>query len=145
MERLGQAITLRREYLRYCSEHQGRFKEDIIEDQGDKIDKNTLPETFASSVVTEQLEQTESQTVFDDTQSQASSYDSSIGIGEEGFDSKLHLPKLGDVNGGKREFECPYCHIAVKIEQHGLWKYVVSICRPRTYQTDYMLQEARLS
>jgi hypothetical protein len=150
MERLGQAITLRREYLRYCSEHQGQFKSDVTEGdpEGDEIntpignDINTIPETFASSVGTEQLEQigmgtgfedSPSQTTFDDTQSQASSYASSIGIGEEKSDRELHLPKLDDVSKGMSEFECPYCHIAQRIGQHRLWKYVISIFGYRAY------------
>jgi hypothetical protein len=159
MERLGQAITLRREYLRYCLEHQEQFKQDVNQggpdemqgsNEGDKIgnDINTRAETSASSLVLEQLEQIgmklELDDSHDDARSQASSYVSSVGIGEEQSDRRLHLPKLDDVNGGMRDFECRYCHIVQEIEEQRAWKYVISIRRYRFYQTDHLLQKTRL-
>jgi hypothetical protein len=149
IERLAHGITLRREYLRYCEDHQGKLKPDSIEGGGTDVAQE---DTIASSLKIEQLESAEMKAnfdsfsppaefedsrsqeplydspTFDDSRSEGSSYASSIGIGEEESDYQLHLPTLGNTSKGLDEFECPFCHIVQNITQQRLWKYVTSLC-----------------
>ncbi|RDW63286.1 hypothetical protein BP6252_10831 [Coleophoma cylindrospora] len=127
-ERLADAIKLRREYLRYCEEHQEKFKQDLTSAHRDI----GPPVSAASSLGTDQLESTVSElglgrlsliAGLEDTQSQTSSYASSLGTGEEESDYELHLSKIEDVNNGRKEFECPFCHDTQNIQQQKLWKY----------------------
>lgn len=120
-ERLAQAITHRREYLRYCSEHQDHFKSF---DSQDVTDETTVyGGTSASSVLPKAFEQLDlggSRSSFSDTSSLNS--ESTVSVGED-YNDRLYLPPLDDVNGGASEFECPFCHIVLHdIDRQGLWK-----------------------
>jgi hypothetical protein len=55
-----------------------------------------------------------------------SAYASSLGIGEQEIDHELHLPRIESVNNGLKEFECPFCHDTLNIQQQRLWKYIYS-------------------
>ena len=128
-ERLGRAITQRRQFLRYAHKHRnkiGKEPNDVWapEDQEDSKEKlwgdedqksktaltnrsgaaSTLAPTNASTLLPSALEKMEED--FYDDMSQTSY---AMSMGDDIDDGKLHLPQLADVAKEESPFECPLC------------------------------------
>lgn len=144
--RLGNAITQRRQFLRYCREHHQKLAKEpkplegtnqvFHADEQQRVDllsfelerttisrshisrqTRTVASTAASTLVEYNLNVPEH--VLDDLQSQ-SSYATSIG--EDDDPAILQVVSLDDVAKGKYPFECPYCWTIVDIRKQRSWK-----------------------
>lgn len=147
-QRLGRAITLRRQYLRYCREHHAKTsKEHEQEVVPMRAPENpfyfepvlaapvhdvptigamsdwskpisTLAPTQASTLVLTTADILEEEEL-EDLQSQTS-YATSHD--EDTSSSKLHVVALEDVSKGAKHFECPYCWQIQAITAPKAWR-----------------------
>ena len=145
-ERLGRAITQRRQFLRYAHEHRNKIgkepkdvwapegqedgKEQLLivdwsgEDQKSKTAltnrsgaASTLAPTNASTLLPSALEEMEED--FHDDISQTSY---AMSMGDDIDDGKLHLPRLADVAKGISPFECPLCWTIQDMKKESSWR-----------------------
>lgn len=145
IERLGKAITQRRQYLRYCRTHHDKTSQDPGSKSGLQVipSAKPIPHTAAQlipsgrsdfSKPTSTLAPTQASTlilapgqtiedeILEDTQSQTS-YATSTD--EESSPHKLRVVPLEDVSKGLQHFECPYCWQILSIRTQKAWKYVL--------------------
>ena len=140
--RLGKAITQRRQYLRYCREHRDRLEtqhrainvtENAVYKQPmpvrkpvDEATKSQIrsvkpPSTFAlttaSTLVVNNLETLEE---FPDEVQSQTSYATSIN--EHESSDMLRVPPLPDEGVRGLPFECPYCWAPQLIKTRRAWK-----------------------
>ena len=141
IERLGQAITQRRQYLRYCREHHhktSRESEPEVRYAPDNVNlllppksaptlsgasalskpASTLAPTQASTLILNAVQNVE-EDLPEETQSQTS-YASSTE--EDSSSGTLHIIKLEEVSKGLKHFECPYCWRIQVITTQRAWK-----------------------
>ena len=140
-ERLGRAITQRRQFLRYAHEHRnkiGKEPNDVWapEDQEDSKEQplivdqksktaltnrsgaaSTLAPTNASTLLHSALEKMEED--FHDDISQTSY---AMSMGNDIDDSRLDLPQLADVAKGVSPFECPLCWTIQDLKEESSWR-----------------------
>ncbi len=146
-ERLGRAITKRRQFLRYTREHSSRMagREEYghntsskdanaqtsgasapaLSAIGTKIGAATLaptnPSTKACTLDIAKLEALkEDGPDDDDARSYVSAGSSFQGVG--GDDTRLQLPLLSEVSGGSPEFECPFCAGILTLARESAWR-----------------------
>ncbi|OCK77568.1 hypothetical protein K432DRAFT_303903, partial [Lepidopterella palustris CBS 459.81] len=120
-ERLGKAITQRRQFLRYARDH--RDKAGFTNYTGPT---STLAPTNASTLLLSALENKGDD--FEDNRSQTSY---AMSIGDEDEDSKARLPRLEDVSRGMSPFECPFCWTIQDLRKESSWKkHAFSDLRP---------------
>ncbi|KAH7135346.1 hypothetical protein B0J11DRAFT_157717 [Dendryphion nanum] len=151
-ERLGKAITRRRQFLRYARDHRSRLGKEPTElwkpeeaiaakpvlstssmenqsHSGRTVltqHASTLAPTVASTLhdISIALPETD----FEDNQSQSSF---ALSLGEEELESRQQLPRLIDVSKGASTFECPLCCTIQSIRKEISWqKHVLSDLRP---------------
>lgn len=145
IDRLGKAISQRRQYLRYCREHRDKTFKDHKPDSGLQTGRqllssvpytptqqlqpsrsvasgpvSTLAHTQASTLVliTDKLTDEEFD---DDTQSRtsyATSVDETIAV------SNLHVVPIESISQGSAHFECVYCWQIQSMKNQKVWKYV---------------------
>lgn len=154
-ERLGKAITNRRQFLRYAREHRDKLakeskeveyqehRSDIIaEALGPAIDRaakseadhtvlskptSTLAPTSASTLLIARVQTPAPEDDLPDDRSQTSY---AISIGEDD-DLGLQLPKLADVSKDGFPFECPLCWTIQNMRKERSWrKHAFSDLRP---------------
>lgn len=140
IERLGKAITQRRQYLRYCRVHRDKTWQDpepkpmllrpefslpkapnmLIPSGRSDFSKptSTLAPTQASTLLLTSAQIIEEE-MLDDAQSQTS-YATSTD--EESTSHKLNVIELEDVSKGLRHFECPYCWQIQASRSQKSWK-----------------------
>lgn len=147
IERLGKAITQRRQYLRYCrSHHDKTWQEpsskvgpDVIRSNNEQKPQASMRPTPGSrsdfSKPTSTLAPTQASTLFlkagqvieeegiEESQSQTS-YATSTD--EESNNHALRVIQLEDVSKGLSHFECPYCWQIQTCRNQKAWKYVIS-------------------
>lgn len=144
LNRLGRAITSRRQFLRYCREHQDSLgasqpfsnndnptipstqQDTSLQVQArclplppDGISQAgfTNPVTKASTLNPSQLMAMRNE-LDDDTVSRSSAAQSDFSQA----DSMLELPSLQAVSEGQSEFECPYCHTIQSFRRERQWR-----------------------
>ena len=146
-QRLGRAITKRRQYLRYCREHHDKFSQQsnqrgAVNDRGKdtgmtsnkvknihskRLDAasdtlrskptSTLAPTTASTLISANLEVTEDMSQGDHSQT---SYATSVG--DDNSQNKLRVIRLEDVRKARSPFECPYCWGIQTIKRECSWR-----------------------
>ncbi|KAF2003783.1 hypothetical protein P154DRAFT_428370 [Amniculicola lignicola CBS 123094] len=124
-ERVGKAITQRRQYLRYARDHRDKLAKEPQdlwqpEDAGKTYlpkPTSTLAPTAASTLHLDGVLVQE--TNFQDTQSQTS-YAVSLGEGDD--ESCLQLPSLAEVSKDANTFECPLCWTIQDIGKESTWR-----------------------
>ncbi|KAF2786116.1 hypothetical protein K505DRAFT_290268 [Melanomma pulvis-pyrius CBS 109.77] len=142
-ERLGKAITHRRQYLRYARNHRDKLSKKLtdlwepedqekrsipalIVDWGEKSQAgrtnltkptSTLAPTTASTLLPLDVQVQEKD--FPDDQSQTSY---AFSLGDDDDESHLHLPRLSDVAKGTFPFECPLCWTIQNTTRESSWK-----------------------
>ncbi|KAF2462402.1 hypothetical protein BDY21DRAFT_13759 [Lineolata rhizophorae] len=123
--RLGKAITLRREFLRYCREHGEHLKKDDNERakidksktyQGRDRDTSTAASTFMSVMMKSDTAQEDD---FDGNESETSFATSDGGRRDT---TRLRVIPLREVKKESAEFECPYCRNILNITKERSWK-----------------------
>ena len=151
VRRLGRAITLRRQFLRYCREHQDALGHHGSE-EGDPGRKSNLlqgqpaakqraeghlplapgagasqagftdPGTKASTLFASQLE-----AIRDEPDDDGISYTSAARSDFAQEDAVLELPNLRTLtkDNFKAEFECPLCHTIQSFRREKQWRWVV--------------------
>jgi hypothetical protein len=151
-ERLGKAITQRRQYLRYAREQRNKRSKDVSQlwepesehkqtptylaavvnpmSQGGQTNTtkptSTLAPTAASTLILCDVQIPERDLI--DNQSQTSY---ALSLGEEEEDLYLQLPRLVDVAQGSSTFECPLCWTIQNITSEKSWrKHGFSDLRP---------------
>ena len=144
INRLGKAITQRRQYLKYCREHHQKTSVDLITPKLESLQKDaevtpmqgatkahtvsgmsalskppsTLAQTQASTLILNSSQNVEEE-VPEDSQSQTSYATSNE---EDSSSSVLHVVQLEDVSKGLDHFECPYCWQILAITTQRAWK-----------------------
>lgn len=134
---MGKAITQRREFLRYASEHKDRLSEETSESlirpsdvaggptSGDyndqRVTSNIKDEgmtiaapTEASTLLPLVLEE---MNIAEDEQS-VTSFATSRGSNDE----KVEVVSLATVSEGSTPFECPYCKLIISVRHQKSWK-----------------------
>jgi tetratricopeptide (TPR) repeat protein len=140
-ERVGKAITQRRQYLRYARDHRDKLArepkdlwqpEDIgprttllpVPSQASKANltkpTSTLAPTTASTLLTERLSIDEED--LSDNQSQTSQTSYAVSLGEDDLESHLRLPSLVEVSRDATTFECPFCWTVQDIQRDSVWR-----------------------
>lgn len=146
-DRLGKAITQRRQFLRYAREHRNKLAEEptdlwkpVTDDElrpvaqvqitrttktnvtgGISVSAPTAASTLLLKEMPVMLEDSH------DNQSQTS-YALSTGDNKE---EQIQLPQLSDVSQGRLVFECPLCWTMQEISKESTWrKHVFSDLRP---------------
>ncbi|KAG4435673.1 hypothetical protein IFR05_008839 [Cadophora sp. M221] len=151
IDRLGKAVTQRRQYLKYCREHHNKTaKEPQNAEPGIVVVRNLeassqMPSRLVPSVrsdyskPTSTLAPTQASTLIltsgqmieeevEDTQSQTS-YTTSTD--EESSNATLSVIKLEEVSKGFKQFECPYCWQIQTARNQKAWKkHVLSDLKP---------------
>jgi hypothetical protein len=147
-ERIGKAVTQRRQYLRYTKDHRYKLGKEPAELWKPAIEApkatihllagsqaartntskpvTTLADTTASTLFLQEATQVDVD--FRDNQSQTS-FAFSQG-GEENQDS-LQLPRLSEVSNKQASFECPLCWTIQTIRRESAWrKHALADLRP---------------
>lgn len=115
-ERLGRAISRRRQYFKYRQQHHDKLAYGMDGDD----DRGIAPSTLASSIP-EKLKKGNQGLLDDDNDSNAdwvsqTSFATSVGGSEQ-----LHVPPLPE-EAEKGPFECPFCFMIVNITDRKAWK-----------------------
>ena len=143
--RLGKAITQRRQYLRYCREHRDKLETqhkatDVTENAVDRqptpmrkpveeshettksqIQSLKPPSTFAiTTASTLMINNLESLEEFSDEVQSQTSYATSVNENESS--DMLRVPPLPDEGARGLPFECPYCWAPQLIKTRRAWK-----------------------
>jgi hypothetical protein len=151
LERLGEAITLRRKYLTYREEHNRKIQtrnEGLVEqatNDGHTVAPtvtHTLPSTIATRMANEaqQAMSNVEITEVDETARSQTSYEPTMFEGGES--TKLSVPKPPEVAFEGVPFEygkpfmCPYCFTEQNCRDRIVWKYVFTHCYPRHHKAD---------
>ena len=152
-QRLGKAISQRRQYLRYARDHRQKKSKDLSEDaqvppegiwqpssesrtdaqpqETNTIDQSskrqsTMERTTASTLIVAQLNEDAN---LSDTGLTETSFATSMG--EDDIDKALEVAQLNDVCRGQSSFECPYCWAIQSIKRQRSWKkHVYQDLRP---------------
>ncbi|KAF2496628.1 hypothetical protein BU16DRAFT_458300, partial [Lophium mytilinum] len=125
--RLGHAITQRRQFLHYCSDHRDRLGGlDIENDPLNAVVESGRPAatTIQASTKASTLDVTrlEFEPSWKDEGDDGLSYTtvaSSMGISEG---NPLQLPTLHDVCQDQKEFECPFCRTIQSFKREKQWR-----------------------
>lgn len=145
LNRLGRANTSRRQFLRYCREHQDSLSashtlpadsntilspaqpvatsadKEYVHSVPDRISHAgfTDPGTKASTLNVSQLNGTR-----DEPDDDAVSYISAVRSDFANEDAVLELPSLRTVSRDQSEFECPLCHTIQSFKRESQWRSV---------------------
>jgi hypothetical protein len=125
--RLGQAISRRRQYLKYREEHRARLASgvDLTEirldgEEGTVI--SSIPSDLKSKFGGKRLEES---VMFQDTISETSFASSASGR------AKLRPPPLPEQGQDEKPFDCPLCHRFICVDQSSAWfKHVYEDLQP---------------
>jgi hypothetical protein len=137
--RLGQAITKRRQYIKYVREHRSRIDNDpqqprdpevpVVKSLGHRSQVTSSPKavtltsrpsqmpTLATTVVSNVLLNVEQ--TFEDDRSVTTVNTTRF---DEDPDRMLSVPPLTDYATLGREFACPFCPTTIKFNSQGSWK-----------------------
>lgn len=119
-ERLGKAISRRRQYFKYRQEHHERLAHGMEED-----DRGVAPSTLASSIP-EKFKKGQMVIPNDDDNSDAGRMSqTSFATSAAGASGQLHVPPMPS-EAADGPFECPFCYMIVSISDRRAWKYATS-------------------
>ena len=147
-ERLGKAVTQRRQYLKYCRDHHDRFQEfqtkpaprleGLSDDHLPEHDRNPGQQAHATvkSLPISAFAPTDASTLqisklkpFDEVSGEATENTSDIvsqtsyatSVYDNDNESPIHPPKLIEITN-KFPFECPYCWNLLEIKSERAWR-----------------------
>lgn len=138
LERLGKAITRRRQFLKYRIEHNDRIvgtgpDDENLRDEQAKTIASTKATTFVGENVLQNIRQAESDA--GNTFGSATSYEQTVFQGDGSptmltvppppkfaFPTRFGFPKIPFEYG--QPFQCPYCFTEQTVENRSAWKYV---------------------
>lgn len=133
IERMGQAITRRKQYLTYRQEHQGKLSRDWGEGEDEEIQPGGKREhTIALTLATEYIE-TKPGDQRSDRDGEGSfgsqtSYENTV-VGEAAQKRTVPPPPAMAFDGIPfkygEPFQCPYCYTEQLVENRSSWKYVI--------------------
>lgn len=151
-ERLGKAITQRRQYLRYAREHRNKLSKDVSDLWQPGYEQKQTPAYLAASAMpmsqggqtnttkpTSTLAPTAASTLFfaniqmseKDSADNRSQTSYALSLGDKEDDLQLQFPRLVDVAQGSSTFECPLCWNIQSIQSESSWrKHAFSDLRP---------------
>jgi hypothetical protein len=137
--RLGQAITKRRQYIKYVREHRSRIDHDFRQSKEtgvpavpSHVDPSKFKDppkaftlasrpsqmpTMATTVVSNAMLNVEQP--FEDNRSVTTANTTWL---DEDPNQKLSVPPLADYTTLGREFPCPFCPTTIKLGSQGAWK-----------------------
>ena len=124
LARLGLAITLRRQYLRYRERHHAKLKQGLeIGTEGSVAPTVTFSDTVATGVEPWYIDSRDKATASEKSQT---SYNSSMLAG-----GPLVIPAPPKESSGGAPFECPYCFVVISVEGTSAWhKHVFQDLQP---------------
>lgn len=125
-ERLGKAITMRRQFLRYSAEHERRIAHVLPQRTGGSVpvpfsvhatSRPTQRETAASTIQLDDLiEKYAASTMGTQSISAASTHLERPGK------EWMRVPDMGEISKGQGQFKCPYCYTIVAPKSRSAWK-----------------------
>ena len=114
LTRLGLAITLRRQYLRYRERHHAKLKQGLeIGTEGSVAPTIMLSDTVVTGVEPWHIDSQDAETVSE--RSQTSYASSMLASGA------LVIPAPPKESFGGAPFECPYCFVVISVERTSAW------------------------
>ena len=124
VERLGLAITLRRQYLRYRERHHAKLRQDLdIGTEGSAAPTAMLSDTVVTGV---ELWHIDSQDKAPASVKSQTSYAPSMLAG-----GALVIPSPPKESSGGAPFECPYCFVIISVDGTPAWhKHVFQDLQP---------------
>ena len=124
LARLGLAITLRRQYLRYRERHHAKLKQGLeIGTEGSVAPTVMLSETVVTGAEPWYIDSQDKATASEKSQT---SYASSMIAGET-----LWIPAPPKESSGGTPFECPYCFVVISVDGTSAWhKHVFQDLQP---------------
>jgi hypothetical protein len=153
--RLGKAITQRRQFLRYTREHRQKlgkepmgYRQPVIkasqattEFHPTQVDDTRASQTAStkSTRITSTLAPTSASTLLlvdgpiaeSDIPDDHSQTSYTLSLGENDQEGRPQLPSLHDVSRGQASFECPFCWTMQSIRKESTWrKHAFSDLRP---------------
>ena len=122
--RLGLAITLRRQYLRYRERHHAKLKKGLeIGTEGSVAPTVTLSDTVVTGVEPWRIDSQDETTASEISQT---SYAPSMVAG-----GPLVIPAPPKESSGGAPFECPYCFVVISVDRTSAWhKHVFQDLQP---------------
>ena len=145
-QKLATAITQRRQFFRYSRDHQERKSKPKTglpsAEQSRTVRSGQIQADMLSQMHPESLGQTQASTLVLDRLDIArfNAYEADDGLSQTSFatsvdenndHNKLRVPRLEDISGKSREFECPYCCVIIAPRNQKQWKYVSTQIRLR--------------
>ena len=144
-QKLASAITQRRQFFRYSRDHQERKSKlktglPAVEqsrgvrsgqtqaDMLSQIHPESLVQTQASTLVLDRLDTARFNA--DEAEDSLSQTSFATSVDDSNNHNKLRVPKLEDISGKSREFECPYCCTIIAPRNQRQWKYVSTQIQP---------------
>ncbi|KAK3303684.1 uncharacterized protein B0T15DRAFT_421124 [Chaetomium strumarium] len=126
-ERLGRAITKRRQFLRYARRHKSRVAGD--QEWTESREEEEMMESIiahnafvvAQDTTNKSTYSTAAVTAFDEDKVSYVSVSSSFHMAPNG-DATLHLPSLAKVSKGEAIFECPFCFGIQSASNEWAWR-----------------------
>lgn len=124
VERLGLAITLRRQYLRYRERHHAKLNQDLdAGTEGSAAPTVVLSDTIVTGVEPWQID---SQDKVPASEKSQTSYAPSMLAG-----GALVIPSPPKESSGGAPFECPYCFVMISVDGTPAWhKHVFQDLQP---------------
>ena len=124
LARLGLAITLRRQYLRYRERHHAKLKQGLeIGTEGSVAPTVTLSDTVVTGVELWRIDSQDETTASEISQT---SYAPSMVAG-----GPLVIPAPPKESSGGAPFECPYCFVVISVDGTSAWhKHVFQDLQP---------------
>lgn len=150
-QRLGKAITQRRQYLRYCREHREKLSKipetpnttealskpktsstflgvqeqqpEVVSDAQTVVSRptSTLAPTTASTVVPAKLDHLEKLEEQNEDDNRSQT-SYATSVNEDENDNRLSVVRLEEVAGTAQSFECPYCWTIQRINNQRAWR-----------------------
>lgn len=117
-DRLGKALTQRRQYLRYREEHHLRLQEGLNSDDDDNGSKGKGT-TIASSVPHDSRD--DAPTALEDTED---TYSDNSTISYATTCADQGVPRIPPIPSGYETgpFLCPFCHMLISVDAESDWK-----------------------
>jgi len=152
IDRLGKAITRRRQYFRYRSKHSARLSRrppelgdepgvrqvlrDTTQETAGSCRPNTVAETRDAGQALTMIASSQAPTTatpyeppdadFDGISEAAESVSSVVSsLAAEGQKTRLRIPPPPIAAADENPFECPYCHEIYRLDSKSNWKYEI--------------------
>jgi hypothetical protein len=150
-QRLGKAITQKRQYLRYCREHREKLSKlsetsnttealsepkmgstylavqgqqsEVVSDAQTVVSRptSTLAPTIASTVVPAKFDHLEKLEEQNEDDNRSQT-SYATSVNEDENDNRLSVVRLEEIAGNTQSFECPYCWTIQRINNQHAWR-----------------------